>query len=78
MKGLLSSIKTSFSRELIGHIAARLGEGENSVSKALGGIVPVVLSCLAHWKAALGRRHHSLEAPRNGIGVVSRFVCGKM
>jgi hypothetical protein len=43
MLSLLGTIKKTFSRELSTHLAARLGESENGIRNALGGIVPVVL-----------------------------------
>lgn len=46
MTSLLDTIKATFSRELVSHLASRLGEAENGVSKALGGLVPVELAGL--------------------------------
>lgn len=43
MKNYLQTIRLAFSRELVRHLAARLGEPENAVSKALKGMVPLVL-----------------------------------
>lgn len=43
MKSFLHSTRMAFSRELARHLAARLGESESAVSKALLGMVPVVL-----------------------------------
>ena len=43
MKNLLYTIRRCFSRELASHVAARLGESEAAVGKALGGVVPMVL-----------------------------------
>ncbi|MDQ2769559.1 MAG: DUF937 domain-containing protein, partial [Bacteroidota bacterium] len=43
MKNYLHAIRMAFSRELAQHLAARLGESESAVGKALRGIVPVVL-----------------------------------
>lgn len=43
MKNCLQAIRLSFSRELTRHLAARLGERENAVGKALKGMVPMVL-----------------------------------
>ena len=43
MDSLLDSIKTSFSHPLVGHLAARLGEGVTGINKALDNIVPLVL-----------------------------------
>ena len=50
---LLDTIKHTFSRELTSHLAARLGEGESCISKALSGIVPLVLQAFAS-KAGAG------------------------
>ncbi|WP_201986980.1 DUF937 domain-containing protein [Hymenobacter rubidus] len=43
MLQLLNAIQNAFSQELTIHLAARLGEGEAGIRKALGGIVPLVL-----------------------------------
>lgn len=43
MKNFLHSTRIAFSRELARHLAARLGERESAVSKAVLGMVPVVL-----------------------------------
>lgn len=43
MKNCLHAILTAFPRELARHLAARLGESESAVSKALRGMGPVVL-----------------------------------
>lgn len=46
MTNLLIATKGIFSRKLIIHIAARLGEAESGISRALSGIIPVVLGGL--------------------------------
>ena len=46
MTNLLIAVKGTFSRKLITHIAARLGEAENSINRAVSGIVPLVLGGL--------------------------------
>ena len=43
MKNYLHAVRLAFSRELTRHLAARLGERENAVGKALKGMVPMVL-----------------------------------
>jgi hypothetical protein len=43
MKKSLRAIRLAFSRELVRHLAARLGEPERAVGKALKGMVPLVL-----------------------------------
>lgn len=43
MTNLPKIIKATFSRELVGHIASRLGESETGIGKALDGLLPVVL-----------------------------------
>ena len=43
MKHCLQSIRLVFSRELVRHLAARLGEREQAMSKAVKGIGPMVL-----------------------------------
>jgi len=52
MPGLLDTVKAAFSRELVRHVASRLGEAESSVSKAVGGIVPMVLCALVNQAGA--------------------------
>ena len=46
MKYLIRAIKRRFSSELTGHLAARLGESENGVARALRATVPAVLQGL--------------------------------
>ena len=48
MPSLLETVKAAFSRELVRHVASRLGEAESGVSKAVGGIVPMVLCGLVN------------------------------
>lgn len=43
MKKCLQAIRIAFSRELVRHLAARLGEREAAVGKALKGMLPLVL-----------------------------------
>ena len=43
MKEYLRAIRRAFSQELVRHLAARLGEREKAVGKALKGMVPMVL-----------------------------------
>ena len=43
MKNYLKAIRLAFSRELMRHLAARMGESENAVGKAVKGRVPMVL-----------------------------------
>ena len=43
MQNCLRAIRLAFSRELVRHLAARLGEREYAVGKALKGMVPLVL-----------------------------------
>ena len=43
MKIYLQAIRLAFSRELVRHLAARLGEGEKAVGKAVKAMVPMVL-----------------------------------
>ncbi|MFD2717292.1 DUF937 domain-containing protein [Hymenobacter monticola] len=56
MPSLLDIVKAAFSRELVRHVASRLGEAESSVSKALGGIVPLVLCGLVNQAGAGARQ----------------------
>ena len=46
MSDLLETISAIFSRGLSGHLAARLGEGDKGVKRALQGVVPVPLGGL--------------------------------
>jgi hypothetical protein len=46
MSSLLNTVNQSFSHEFVGHVAARLGEGESGIRNALGGILPMVLAGL--------------------------------
>lgn len=50
---LLDSVKGMFTNELIGKAASMLGESESGVSKAIGGVVPTILSGLLN-KAGSG------------------------
>ena len=59
MKNYLQTIRLAFSRELMRHLAARLGESENAVGKALKGMVPMVL-CQLVIKAGEGEGHSML------------------
>lgn len=47
MYTLFSTISRAFSRELVCHLAARLGEGENGLKRALDGIIPVMVGGIA-------------------------------
>ena len=59
---LLIAIKDTFSRKLIIHIAAWLGEAESGINRALNGNVPVVLGGLiSQTKAGDSQAVHSLE-----------------
>lgn len=46
MSELFSAITRAFPRELISHLAARLGEGENGLKRALDGILPVMVGSM--------------------------------
>ncbi|MDO7853435.1 DUF937 domain-containing protein [Hymenobacter convexus] len=48
MPNVLDIVKAAFSRELVRHVASRLGEAESSVGRAVGGIVPMVLCGLVN------------------------------
>jgi hypothetical protein len=52
MSSVLNTVKAAFSRELVRHVASRLGEAELGVSKAVGGIVPMVLCGLVNQVSA--------------------------
>ncbi|MBH8571220.1 DUF937 domain-containing protein [Microvirga sp. STS02] len=47
MSALFSAITRAFPRELISHLAARLGEGENGMKRALQGVLPVMMGGMA-------------------------------
>ncbi|MGY3087543.1 hypothetical protein ACVWYF_000569 [Hymenobacter sp. UYAg731] len=47
MTALFSAIARAFPRELISHLAARLGEGENGMKRALDGVLPVMMGGMA-------------------------------
>lgn len=74
MLSLLDSIRAAFSRELVNHVAARMGESENGITKALGGIVPMVLcglinkaaSCESEEMFVLSERAYQLANGRVG------------
>ena len=85
MLSLLDSIRAAFSRELVNHMAARMGESENGVNKALGGMVPMVLcglinkaaSCEPEEVFALSERAYQLANGRVGsmtsmLGILGR------
>ena len=47
MSALFSAIAKAFPRELINHLAARLGEGENGIKRAVEGVLPVMMGGMA-------------------------------
>ncbi|MDB5270688.1 MAG: hypothetical protein JWP58_3728 [Hymenobacter sp.] len=47
MSALFSAITKAFPRELINHLAARLGEGENGIKRAVEGVLPVMMGGMA-------------------------------
>ena len=47
MSSLFTAIAQAFPRELISHLAARLGEGENGMKRALDGVLPVMMGGMA-------------------------------
>ncbi|WP_310391662.1 DUF937 domain-containing protein [Hymenobacter sp.] len=47
MLSLLDTIKSTFSPELINHVAGRLGERKQGISQALNGAMPVLLGSMA-------------------------------
>ncbi|MBJ6109888.1 DUF937 domain-containing protein [Hymenobacter sp. BT523] len=65
MKTLPTTVKSTFSPELTGHLAARLGEGESRIRKVLDAAVPLVLGAIvrrAQSGAALQVHTLSLQA----------------
>jgi OmpA-OmpF porin, OOP family len=68
---LLDSVKGLFTNELIGKAASMLGESETGVGKAMGGIVPTVLSGLlsksSSGDGASGILNMAKEAAGSGI-----------
>lgn len=77
MTNLLIAVKSTFSRKLIIHIAARLGEAESGISRALSGIVPVVLGGLiSQTQAGASQAVHSwsqdaCQATQNSLDSVT-------
>ncbi|WP_210515906.1 DUF937 domain-containing protein [Hymenobacter terricola] len=62
MTSLLYALKTAFSRGLVSHVAARLGEGQHNVRQALNSMVPIVLSAIiAKAEAGHGQVVHGLS-----------------
>lgn len=51
MTALFTAITRAFPRELISHLAARLGEGENGLKRALDGVLPVMMGGMARQAA---------------------------
>ncbi|MFC6224226.1 DUF937 domain-containing protein [Hymenobacter artigasi] len=47
MSSLFTVIARAFPRELISHLAARLGEGENGMKRALDGVLPMIMGGMA-------------------------------
>lgn len=43
MSALFPAIAQAFPRELISHLAARLGEGENGMKRTLGVVLPLLM-----------------------------------
>jgi hypothetical protein len=52
MSALFAAITRAFPRELISHLAARLGEGENGMKRALEGVLPVMMGGMARQAEA--------------------------
>jgi hypothetical protein len=52
MSTLFSAITRAFPRELISHLAARLGEGEIGMKRALDGVLPVMMGGMARQAEA--------------------------
>ncbi|TPG58683.1 OmpA family protein [Hymenobacter nivis] len=85
MADFLGTVKDLFSNELTGGAAAKLGESEGAVQKALGGIVPLVLGALigrsgtpggAQETLAMSQQAYqttgsSLSAPGGLLGLLS-------
>ena len=60
MADFLSTIKDLFSSELAGGVAAKLGESEGAVQKALGGIIPLVLGAVINRASTPGGAQEAL------------------
>ncbi|MFY0255026.1 DUF937 domain-containing protein [Chitinophaga sp. 30R24] len=58
---LLESAKSIFNSNVVSQASAQLGESEGSVQKALGGIVPVVLTGLLHKAGSTGEAGNLLD-----------------
>jgi hypothetical protein len=70
MANFLSTTASAFSRELAGHLAARLGESEKGLAKALTGAVRVVLEGLIS-KARLGEEDAVFEMSRQAYALAN-------
>ncbi|MDO7847256.1 DUF937 domain-containing protein [Hymenobacter sp. M29] len=87
---MLDTVKAAFSRELVRHVASRLGEAESGVGKAVGGIVPMVLCGLVNQAGSgasqavfnLSRQawlgtHYNVSTTTGVLGVLgSNFASG--
>lgn len=47
MSALFTAISRAFPRELVSHLAARLGEGQTGMKRALEGVLPMMLGAMA-------------------------------
>ena len=80
MSSLLDTIKASFSRELVGHLAARLGEGVTGITKALDNIVPLVLGGIIQQANSGGAQsvfdlsQQAYQASSTGLGSVTGLL----
>ncbi|MBF9220841.1 DUF937 domain-containing protein [Hymenobacter ruricola] len=66
MNTLPDTLKTTFSPELVGHLAARLGESEQRTQKALDAAIPVLLGGLVA-KAATGSAQELLGLSQQAL-----------
>jgi hypothetical protein len=67
MLNFLNTVKTTFSHELVRHLAARLGEGATGTSKALEGLLPMVLGGIIN-KAKAGEAQLVFDLSQRAYG----------
>ena len=80
MSPLFAAIARAFPRELIGHLAARLGEGENGMRRALDGVLPVMMGGMARQAEASDAQllfewsNRAYQTKQYGLGGVTRML----
>lgn len=80
MPKLYAAINRAFPWELISHLAARLGEGENGLKRALEGILPVVVGGMARQAVNSDAQllsewsNRAYQATQYGLGSVTGML----